>query len=144
MVQGGSKKNLKIEELIMGSQNFETLEVWRLARELTQHIYDVTRRPRFSRDFGLVDQIRRSSASIMSNIAEGYERGSNKELLHFLYIAKSSCGEVRSHLYIALDQGYISSEEHNSLISLCKSISVKLSNFIHAVKISNFKGGKYK
>jgi len=128
----------------MGSQNFEDLEVWQLARELTMRIYEVTRRPRFSKDFGLVDQIRRASASIMSNIAEGYERGSNRELLHFLYIAKSSCGEVRSNLYIALDQEYISSEEHISLISLSKTISVKLSNFINAIKSSDFKGDKYK
>jgi four helix bundle protein len=128
----------------MGSQNFEDLEVWQLARELTRYIYEVTRRPRFSKDLGLVNQIRRASASIMSNIAEGYERGSNKELLHFLYIAKSSCGEVRSHLYIALDQEYISSEEHNTLLSLSRTISVKLNNFISAIKTSSFKGDKFK
>jgi four helix bundle protein len=83
---------------------FEEIEAWKKARELTKRIYQISSRGPFSKDFGLRDQARRASVSIMSNIAEGYERGGTKEFLQYLSIAKGSVGELRSHLYVALDQ----------------------------------------
>ncbi len=86
---------------------FEDLLVWQRARELTRVIYELTQGGAFARDFGLRDQIRRAAVSVMSNIAEGFERGSDTEFGHFLSIAKGSCGEVRCQLYVASDQGYV-------------------------------------
>jgi len=88
-------------------QKFEDLIAWQKARELTKAIYQLTSDGPFSKDFGLRDQIRRAMVSVMSNISEGFERGSLNEFHQFLVIAKASCAEVRSQLYIALDAGYI-------------------------------------
>lgn len=128
----------------MTVKNFEDLEVWKSSKELTKQIYEITKGKLFSKDFVLIDQIRRSSISTMSNIAEGFERGGNKEFIQFLYIAKGSYGEVRSQLYVAIDQKYISEQQHVELLSLSKMISTKLNNFIQALKTSKFKGNKYK
>jgi four helix bundle protein len=86
---------------------FEDLIAWQKARELAREIYTASNAGKFGQDFGLRDQIRRAGVSIMSNIAEGFERGSSAEFHHFLTIAKASCAEVRSQLYVALDVGYI-------------------------------------
>jgi len=86
---------------------FEELQIWQKARELVKAIYKLSMTDKFKKDYSLVDQIRRSSVSIMSNIAEGFERGSNTEFIQFLYIAKGSAGEVRTQLYIAYDLKYI-------------------------------------
>ncbi|HKR59824.1 MAG TPA: four helix bundle protein [Pyrinomonadaceae bacterium] len=86
---------------------FEDIEVWQRSRELTKSIYDVTAQGTFARDFGLKDQIRKATVSIMSNIAEGFERSGNKEFSQFLATAKGSAGEVRALLYVALDQSYV-------------------------------------
>ena len=123
---------------------FEDLEVWKSARELTNRIYKITTYGAFSKDYGLRDQIRRASVSIMSNIAEGYERGGNQELIQFLSIAKGSCGEVRCQLYIAGDQDYITQQELKPLIEQCKRISIMINNFMEHLKGSRFKGSKYK
>src|ERR671929_85029 len=88
-------------------KTFEDIAAWQRARELTKEIYKLTSKNEFSRDFGLKDQIRRASVSIMSNIAEGFERSGTGEFAHFLATAKGSAGEVRSQLYVALDQEYI-------------------------------------
>lgn len=88
-------------------ERFEDLIAWQKARELTKAIYSVTADGRFSKDFGLRDQIRRASVSIMSNIAEGFGRGSMNEFHQFLVVSKASCAEVQSQLYIALDVGYL-------------------------------------
>ncbi len=88
-------------------QRFEDFIAWQKARRLTDAIYRVTREGRFARDFGLCDQIRRASVSIMSNIAEGFERDGENEFFRYLTIAKASCAEVRSQLYVALDAGYM-------------------------------------
>jgi four helix bundle protein len=88
---------------------FESLRVWHDARRLTSRIYTVTRTGPFAQDWSLRDQIRRASVSVMSNIAEGYERGGRKEFLHFLRIAKGSAAEIRSQLYAAEDVGYLQS-----------------------------------
>jgi four helix bundle protein len=88
-------------------EKFEDFIAWQKARNLTREIYKITNLPAFSRDFGLKDQIRRSAVSIMSNIAEGFERGRASEFHQFLSIAKGSCAELRSQLYVALDANYI-------------------------------------
>jgi S23 ribosomal protein. len=123
---------------------FEDLEIWKSARDVTNKIYSLTNKSAFSKDFGLRDQIRRASVSIMSNIAEGYERGGNQELLQFLSIAKGSCGEVRCQLYVAVDQKYIDNKEGAQLVDHCKKISIMINNFMEYLKRSHFKGPKYK
>ena len=104
-------------------ERFEDLEVWRRARALTRGVYGSTKLPRFSRDFGLRDQICRASVSIMSNIAEGFERESNREFSRFLKIAKGSAAEVRSQLYVALDENYIDRGRFDFLKGLTEEIS---------------------
>ena len=123
---------------------FEDLEVWKLAREVTNRVYSLTRKDAFSRDFGLVDQIRRAAVSVMSNIAEGFERGGNQEFIQFLFIAKASCGEARCQLHIALDQGYITEKEFNVLLESFKKLSITIHNFINYLRTSRFKGEKYR
>ena len=125
------------------AKSFEDLFVYQKARELTNSIYALTRDGGFARDFGLVDQIRRAAVSVMSNIAEGFERGSNQELMQFLYIAKGSCGEVRAQLAIALDQTYIVRADHDRLANQCRLISGGISNFIDKLKGSTFQGPKF-
>lgn len=97
------------------AEKFEDLIAWQKARELTKKIYQITMKEQFSKDYGLKDQIRRAVVSIMSNLAEGFERGGRGEFHQFVVIAKGSCAEVRSQLYTALDVGYISNGEFNSL-----------------------------
>ena len=101
-------------------EEFEDLIAWQKARKLTRKIYTVTRQGTFSKDFGLRDQIRRAAVSIMSNIAEGFERGNPREFHQFLSIAKASCAEVRSQLYVVLDAEYLDSDTFYSLMSLAK------------------------
>ena len=125
-------------------RNFEEFNVYRQARELTNEIYRLTRAGTFAKDFGLVDQIRRAAVSILSNIAEGYERGSSTEFIQFLFIAKGSCGEVRAQLSIACDQGYVPSADYQRLANQCRLISSMLSNFIDYLKGSRFSGPKFK
>lgn len=91
----------------MKIEKFEDIIAWQKARVLTKMVYDVTSDGPFARDFGLRDQIRRAAVSIMSNIAEGYERISPAEFHRFLLISRASCAEVRSQLYIAFDVGYL-------------------------------------
>ena len=128
----------------MSVQQFEDLEVWKDARRLTRAIYHITQAEKFSKDFALRDQIRRATVSIMSNIAEGFERGGNQEFCQFLYVAKGSCGEVRSQLHIALDQNYISRSELDQLADSFKRLSSMISNFIAYLKNSGMKGEKFK
>ena len=96
---------------------FEDLIAWKRARALTAKIYKISRQGEFGKDFGLRNQIQRASVSIMSNIAEGYERGLATEFHRFVTIAKASCAEVRCQLYVAKDAGYISSEDFFGLRS---------------------------
>ena len=96
-------------------ERFEDLVAWQKARVLSRKVYEVTRTGDFARDFALTNQIRRAAISVMSNIAEGFERYGRNEFHQFLSIAKASCAEVRSQLYIAFDVGYINEEQFNSL-----------------------------
>lgn len=102
---------------------FEELVAWQKARELTKHVYRITSGGEFARDFGLRDQIRRAAVSIMSNIAEGYERGGRVEFHQFLVVAKGSCAEVRSQLYVAHDVGYISAAQFQDMKSATEELS---------------------
>jgi four helix bundle protein len=92
-------------------ERYEDIQGWQRARELTKFIYAITKQEAFARDFSLKDQIRRAAVSVMSNIAEGFERGGRAEFIQFLSIAKSSAAEVQSQLYVALDQEYIMPEQ---------------------------------
>jgi four helix bundle protein len=125
-------------------RRFEDIEAWKLARTLTNHIYDVTSKSDFSRDFGLRDQIRRASISIVSNIAEGFERDGDKEFLQFLYIAKGSCGEVRAQLYLAHDRNYLVEVEFNELLQEALQLSRVLAGLIKYLHQSQITGTKYK
>jgi len=116
------------------SRTFEELPVWQKARELTQGIYSATKQKPFCFDKGLVDQITRAAVSVMSNIAEGLERGTTNELIYFLFIAKGSVGEVRAQLYVAEDQDYVNSTSANILRHDAKAISVQLSNWIKSMQ----------
>jgi len=125
-------------------RRFEDLEAWKIAREITKEIYRVTKNELFMRDYGLRDQICRASVSIMSNIAEGFERDGDKEFVNFLSIAKGSVGEVRSQLYIALDQNYISENEFKLIYEKAVQISRIISGLINYLKQSELKGRKFK
>ncbi|NWG04354.1 MAG: four helix bundle protein [Syntrophaceae bacterium] len=125
-------------------KSFEELPVWQKARELVNYVYTLTRQEAFSKDFSLVDQIRRSSTSVMYNISEGFERGSNTEFIQFLYIAKGSAGETRAQFYVALDQDYVTMEEFKKGTAMCKDVSGQLSGLIDYLKGSRLKGEKFK
>ena len=125
-------------------QSFEDLEAWKISREVTKEIYRISKNDLFARDFGLRDQIRRASVSIMSNIAEGFERDGDKEFINFLSIAKGSAGEIRSQLYVALDQNYISENDFNFLYGKLTENSRVISGLIKYLKQSDLKGKKFK
>jgi four helix bundle protein len=125
------------------SRSFEDIDMWKKARELVKIIYEITRNKKFAKDFILTDQIRRAAISVMSNIAEGFERGSNTEFIQFLYVAKGSAGEVRAQLYAALDQAYLAEIEFQNGRELCVNISVQISGLIRYLKGSRLKGDKF-
>ncbi len=125
-------------------KDFEELAIFQKARELSKKIYPVTNREVFKSDYRFVQQIRAAAGSIMDNIAEGFERTGNKEFLNFLYIAKGSCGEVRSQLIRANDIGYLTPEEYEELYSDCRKLSASIMNFIKEIKTSDITGAKYK
>lgn len=123
---------------------FEDLEAWKLARVLTGLVYAASGVGKFGHDFALRDQIRRASISIVSNIAEGFERDGDKEFLQFLSMAKGSCGEVRAQLCLALDQKYISQTEFDNLTAKAIQLSRIISGLIRYLRQSQFSGKKFK
>ena len=110
---------------------FEDIIAWQKAKEMTLLIYTYLKN---LKDFSFRDQICRASVSIMNNIAEGFERKSDNEFKHFLYIAKGSCGEVRSMLHLAVELGFITKEEYNNLKNLSNEISKMISGLIKSLK----------
>jgi four helix bundle protein len=128
----------------MKIKKFEDLESWKKARRLTNTVYEATAEGNFRRDFALKDQIRRASISILSNIAEGFERGGDKEFLQFLAVAKGSCGEVRAQLYIAADQGYLSQDLFQSLSTDASEIGRLISGLMKYLSKSELRGSKYR
>lgn len=109
---------------------FEEIDVWQQSRKFVKEIYRITNNSKFSRDYSLRDQLRRSSISIMSNISEGFERKGKKEFLHFLYLSKGSAGEIRAQLYAAYDLCYIDKSEFENLYKAIESISMSIAGFI--------------
>jgi len=125
-------------------QRFEDLEARKIAREITKEVYRICKNDLFKHDFGLGNQICRASVSIMSNIAEGFERDGDREFIYFLSIAKGSVGEVRSQLYVALDQNYISESEFKFIYEKAVENSRIISGLINYLKHSELKGRKFK
>jgi len=119
--------------------NFKKLDIWINSLELSKFIYLKTVQFPKEEQFGLISQIRRSSISIVSNIAEGFERKSNKEFTYFLNVAKGSSGELRSQLYICLDLKYITQETFNQCQALVSEISGMLNGFISYLDSQNKK-----
>ena len=112
-------------------RRFEDLEVWIAAKDASVMIYKITENESLRKDFGLKDQIRRASISVISNIAEGFERNGNKEFIQFLSIAKGSAGEVRAQLYIIKELNFINEEEFVLLYEKVTQVSKMLSGFIN-------------
>jgi len=119
-------------------KQFEDLDIWQKARELTSLVYELSSKGEFSKDFGLRDQVRRSSVSILSNISEGFERGSNKEFIRFLSYAKGSCGELRAQLYVSLDQKYIDNKGFKNISNKAIDLSRMISGFMKYLHNSTF------
>jgi len=125
-------------------ERFEDIESWKRAREITKKIYELSSEGSFAKDFGLKDQIRRSAVSIMSNIAEGFERDGNKEFANFLSIAKGSCGEARSQSYVAFDNGFISEVDFDWLQDNLTQTGRMIGGFMNYLRESELRGKKYK
>jgi four helix bundle protein len=125
-------------------RNFESLICWQRARELAGFIYKITNAGDFNKDYGLKDQIRRAAVSVMSNIAEGFDRGTREEFINYLFIAKGSAGEVKAQLYIASDAGYIDISTFRRALNLADETSRLIQSFVTAVKSGSRRGLQFK
>lgn len=124
------------------AEKFEDLRVWKMARNLTNEIYELKEQIIKRREYGLYDQISRSSSSVMHNIAEGFESESDPQFIRYLYIAKSFAGEVRSQLYEASDKRIIEPDSH--LFEEVKHLSARIWYLIESIRNSGFRGSRYK
>ncbi len=125
-------------------KRFEDLLVWQKARILCKEIYGCTNFEKFARDFSLKDQIRRSSGSVMDNIAEGFDRDGSKEFKQFLSYSKGSAAEVKSQLYRALDFGYITKEDFDKLYALADEIGKMEGKLMNYLRTTDYRGNKFK
>jgi len=125
-------------------RHFDDIEAWQRARELTKVVYQLSGRGQFAKDFGLRDQIRRATVSIMANIAEGFERDGTGEFIQFLAIAKGSAAEVLSHAYVALDQGFIRQADLDSLSDKTLRVSRMIAALMIYLRKSGTRGLKFK
>lgn len=125
-------------------RSFEEIDAWKMGRELTRRVYQVTTIGRLARDFALRDQMRRAAISVMSNIAEGFERSGKAEFVQFLAIAKGSAGEIRSHLFVAHDLGYVSDGVAEELMELAARVGRTTSGLIEYLCRSDLKGTKFR
>lgn len=114
----------------MKIQKFEDLNIWKESLKITKEIYDFTAKEKFSKDFGLRDQIRRAIVSVSSNIVEGFEKNNNNEFVRFLKIAKGSAGETRNQLHIALTVKYITTEEFEKTNNDLEILMAQIGKFI--------------
>ena len=124
-------------------EKFEDLAIFQSARSLCKEVYAITKDGDFSRDSRFVQQIHAAAGSIMDNIAEGFERQGNKEFVNFLYIAKGSCGEVRSQIIRATDVGFLDKDTATRLYNDCMGLSKAIAAFIKSIKSSDFSGSKF-
>ena len=120
--------------------HFEDLDIWQKSRVLCKNIFLKTQNYDFAKDFSLKDQIKRSSGSVMDNIAEGFERGTRAEFIQFLGYSKGSCGELRSQLYRILDRGYVVKDQFDELYSMLIRISLMLQRFIRYLQKTTIQG----
>jgi four helix bundle protein len=127
----------------MKFEKFEDLPVWQKARVLCKRVFEVTSEEPFKNDYKFRDQIKASSGSVMDNIAEGFERSGNKEFIQFLYVAKGSCGEVRSQSHRAYDSNYLPEVRYKDMIERTENLSGEIAGFISYLKKSGYKGDKY-
>ena len=118
----------------MRIERFEDIEAWQLARELTRKVYRLTKKARFSKDYGLKNQIQDAAGSSMHNIAEGFDSETNPEFIRFLRYAKRSCTEVQSELYVALDEKYISADEFNDTYEQAARTRAAIYGFINYLR----------
>ncbi len=125
-------------------EKFQDLEAWKMARKITKKIYDRSKQEKFSRDFALCNQMRRVSISILSNIAEGFERNGDKEFLQFLSIAKASGAEVYAQLYVALDQNYIDEVQFKEIATDLEEIGRIIGGLMKYLRQSELRGSKFK
>ena len=125
-------------------QNFEDLIVWQKSRILCQEIFDLITTGKFARDFALIDQINRSSGSVMDNIAEGFGRMGNNEFVNFLTYSYASATESKSQLYRAFDRNYINQEKSDELFNLLEEIKKMINSLITHLSKSDFRGQKFK
>lgn len=118
----------------MKIKQFEEIEAWKKARELTKRVYEISMNKNFNRDWTLKDQMRRAVISVMSNIAEGFDSGFNAEFVRFLNMSRRSASEVQNHLYIALDQAYITSNEFKIVYEQTEEVRKMIIGFIKYLK----------
>ena len=127
----------------MNIKRFEDLEIWQQARQLCKIVYDLTAEGTFKNDYRFRDQIRASAGSVMDNIAEGFNRGGNKEFYQFLSVSEGSLGEVRSQSYRAFDVKYIDEEKHNEILAATDILGKKIWSLMQHLKSAEINGIKY-
>jgi len=125
------------------TERFEDIQAWQSARKLRQTVYRLTRMKEFANDYALVNQIRRAAISAGSNIAEGFERGGNREFIQFLSTAKGSVGEIKDQLYCALDENYITQVQFDDTYHLVESTSRLIGGFMTYLRRTEISGHKF-
>lgn len=125
-------------------KRFEDLKIWELAREIANDVFLISNDGEFSKDSSLKDQIRRSTGSVMDNIAEGFDRDGRREFIHFLSIAKGSASEIKSQLYRALDRNYISQETFDNVKNKLEEQTKMIGGFMNYLRQSDYKGNKFR
>ncbi|HRN55202.1 MAG TPA: four helix bundle protein [Agriterribacter sp.] len=123
---------------------FEELEIWKQARVLSLKVFQFTQKEIFAKEYRFKDQIKSAAGSVMDNIAEGFERSSRLEFVNFLGIAKGSCGEVKSQLYRALDQKFITGSEFNEVYVQYEGLSAGITAFMNYLNQSDIRGQKFR
>jgi len=129
-----SERGLEAVEKKTRIEKFEDIVAWQMGRDIANNVYDLTKTNSIRRDRSFVDQMRRAAVSVMNNIAEGYERGSNKDFVKFLFIARGSVGETRSMMYMALDQGYIDDTTFCDVSEKCRKCARMIWGLIKSLR----------